>query len=59
MLLTLFGIMCQDRRFPLMDLFEVFSYNSLGCDIWLENVSVDADILMDVEHGDAAGDVGE
>lgn len=32
-ILTLFGIICHDRLFPLIVLFVVFSYSSLGCDI--------------------------
>ena len=58
-LLTLFGIICHDRLFPLIVLFDVFSYSSLGCDVWLENVNVDADMLIVIdgwEHGEAIGD---
>lgn len=59
-ILTLFGIKCQERRFPLrLFAVAVFSYISLAFESWLENVSVDADMLMLIMgllHGDASGD---
>lgn len=64
--LTLFGIKCHDRRFPLrlLSVVAVFSYISFASDdevwlgLWLNCMSVIADMLMLIIglQGDATGD---